>query len=58
MGELKLGEQLVLEVREGCCCDCFFYHSEHPICRIVKCGNDERKDGKSVIFVEKKGNKQ
>lgn len=61
MKEYKVGEQIVLEVKEisgkqsafpNKCDLCFF--NKDGICSI-SCLRDERSDGKNIIFVEKKG---
>lgn len=55
MKEYKVGEQIVLEVKEQAkdakdlCDGCFF----HPLACMWLCESSERSDGKNVIFVEK-----
>ena len=55
MKEYKVGEQIVLEVKEqakdviDACEGCFF----EPLACMGLCESEERSDGKNVIFVEK-----
>ena len=55
MKEYKVGEQIVLEVKETesflTCMGCFFFGASTP-CNLL-CNKSERSDGKNVIFVEK-----
>ena len=64
MKEYKVGEQIVLEVKETIfgCEGCFF--SEKDVCHNptyndwaqgYQCQINDRSDGKNIIFVEKKG---
>ncbi len=66
MKEYKVGEQIVLEIQEANDCSrCFFSDKLHkgPGCTCYNdrsfccsCLPEEREDGKSIIFVEKKRN--
>ena len=51
MIEIPIGKALVAEISNGFCVGCYFDNSEGCLCHTtMNCAEDEREDGKSVIF--------